>query len=143
MQEIKYVDMRIYFQPGVSLEMLGYGNLETSNIMDLAINLQHTILQSSLDDNTKEKLMSLSIGDFIKTVKIVGEQFISAYDFVEAQKPEFVQSPVLTKEHQAAEVVKTFRSRGQCKCPWCGIGVKSLDGKIRCLNCGVDFGELE
>lgn len=145
MTEIKYIDLRVFYYPGVQLDFLGSGQLEHKDIVELALQLQETIKNSKLDQATKDTLMQLSIHDFIATVKHVAEKFIDVRE-QSSSVPTGNTSPILDPQRDP-DVIKqtldTYKSTGQCKCPRCGFKLISIDGEIRCLNCGFNCGIIE
>ena len=145
MTEIKYIDLRIFYYPGVQLDFLGSGQLEHKGIVELALQLQETIKNSKLDQTTKDKLMQLSIHDFIATVKHVAEKFVDDREQA-SPVPTWSLSPILDPEKDP-DVIKqtldTYKNTGQCKCPRCGVKLVSVDGEIKCLNCGFNCGIIE
>ena len=145
MTEIKYIDLRIFYYPGVQLDFLGSGQLEHKDIVELALQLQETIKNSKLDQTTKDKLMQLSIHDFIATVKHVAEKFVDDREQA-SPVPTWSLSPRLDPQKDP-DVIKqtldTYKNTGQCKCPRCGVKLVSVDGEIKCLNCGFNCGIIE
>lgn len=145
MTEIKYIDLRVFYYPGVQLDFLGSGQLEHKDIVELALQLQETIKNSKLDQTTKDKLMQLSIHDFITTVKHVAEKFVDAREQA-SPVPIWSLSPILDPQKDP-DVIKqtldTYKNTGQCKCPRCGVKLVSVDGEIKCLNCGFNCGIIE
>ena len=135
MTEIKYIDLRIFYYPGVQLDFLGSGQLEHKDIIELALQLQETIKNSKLDQQTKDTLMQLSIGDFISTVKNIAEKFVDVREQT-SLVPTWGLSPLLDPQRDT-DVIKqtldTYKNTGQCKCPRCGFKLISVDGEIRCL----------
>lgn len=145
MTEIKYIDLRIFYYPGVQLDFLGSGQLEHKDIIELALQLQETIKNSELDQATKEALMQLSIHDFIATVKHVAEKFIDVRE-QSSPVPTGNASPLLDPQSDPDVIKQTldaYRGTGQCKCPRCGFKLVSVDGEIKCLNCGFNYGIIE
>lgn len=145
MTEIKYIDLRVFYYPGVQLDFLGSGQLEHKDIVELALQLQETIKNSKLDQTTKDTLMQLSIHDFIATVKHMAEKFVDVKEQT-SPVPTWSLSPILDPQRDP-DVIKqtldTYKSTGQCKCPRCGFKLISVDGEIRCLNCGFNCGIIE
>lgn len=145
MTEIKYIDLRVFYYPGVQLDFLGSGQLEHKDIVELALQLQETIKNSKLDQTTKDTLMQLSIHDFIATVKHVAEKFVDAREQA-SPVPTWNLSPILDPQKDP-DVIKqtldTYKNTGQCKCPRCGVKLVSVDGEIKCLNCGFNCGIIE
>ena len=145
MTEIKYIDLRIFYYPGVQLDFLGSGQLEHKDIVELALQLQETIKNSKLDQTTKDTLMQLSIHDFIATVKHVAEKFVDDREQA-SPVPTWSLSPILDPQKDP-DVIKqtldTYKNTGQCKCPRCGVKLVSVDGEIKCLNCGFNCGIIE
>ena len=145
MTEIKYIDLRIFYYPGVQLDFLGSGQLEHKDIVELALQLQETIKNSKLDQTTKDTLMQLSIHDFIATVKHVAEKFVDTREQA-SPVPTWSLSPILDPQKDP-DVIKqtldTYKNTGQCKCPRCGVKLVSVDGEIKCLNCGFNCGIIE
>ena len=145
MTEIKYIDLRVFYYPGVQLDFLGSGQLEHKDIVELALQLQETIKNSKLDQTTKDTLMQLSIHDFIATVKHVAEKFVDDREQA-SPVPTWSLSPILDPQKDP-DVIKqtldTYKNTGQCKCPRCGVKLVSVDGEIKCLNCGFNCGIIE
>ena len=145
MTEIKYIHLRVFYYPGVQLDFLGSGQLEHKDIVELALQLQETIKNSKLDQTTKDTLMQLSIHDFIATVKHVAEKFVDTRE-QSSSVPTGNASPLLEPQRDP-DVIKqtldTYKNTGQCKCPRCGFKLISIDGEIRCLNCGFNCGIIE
>ena len=145
MTEIKYIDLRIFYYPGVQLDFLGSGQLEHKDIIELALQLQETIKNSKLDQQTKDTLMQLSIGDFISTVKNIAEKFVDVREQT-SPVPTWSLSPLLDPQRDP-DVIKqtldTYKNTGQCKCPRCGFKLISVDGEVRCINCGFNCGIIE
>lgn len=145
MTEIKYIDLRVFYYPGVQLAFLGSGQLEHKDIVELALQLQETIKNSKLDQTTKDTLMQLSIHDFIATVKHIAEKFVDARE--QASPVPTWSLSLLLDPQRDPDVIKqaldTYKSTGQCKCPRCGFKLISIDGEIRCLHCGFNCGIIE
>lgn len=133
MKEIKYIDLRIYFEQGLEVTFLGTGQVSNANMMELVLLLQNTIENSELSDADKQALLQMSVQSFINTVKTVANNTLKIVS--EEQSPDSVS--------MEQEVLNTIRSRGQCKCPYCGVLLKSIDGKVICLNCNREFGIIE
>ena len=145
MTEIKYIDLRVFYYPGVQLDFLGSGQLEHKDIVELALQLQETIKNSKLDQTTKDTLMQLSIHDFIATVKHVAEKFVDAREQA-SPVPTRSLSPILDPQKDPdviKQILDTYKNTGQCKCPRCGVKLVSVDGEIKCLNCGFNCGIIE
>ena len=147
MKEIKYVDLRIFYYPGVQLDVLGSGPLKNKNIVELALQLQETIKQSNIDECTKQRLMELSLIDFIATVKSIAEQFIDVQDTQKENAPaSWGLSPLLDPQMDreiVQQTLDTYKNVGQCKCPRCGVKLVSIDGEVKCLRCGVNCGTIK
>lgn len=147
MKEIKYVDLRIFYYPGVQLDVLGSGQLKNKDIVELALQLQETIKQSSIDEGTKQQLMELSLVDFITTVKSMAEQFIDVQDVQKENVPaSWGLSPLLDPQMDreiVQQTLDTYKSMGQCKCPRCGVKLVSIDGEVKCLSCGFNCGTIK
>ena len=145
MTEIKYIDLRVFYYPGVQLDFLGSGQLKHKDIVELALQLQETIKNSKLDQTTKDTLMQLSIHDFIATVKHVAEKFVDAREQA-SPVPTWSLSPILDTQKDPdiiKQTLDTYKNTGQCKCPRCGVKLVSVDGEIKCLNCGFNCGIIE
>lgn len=147
MKEIKYVDLRVFYYPGVQLDILGSGQLKNKDIIELALQLQETISHSNIDIATKQQLMELPLTDFIAAVKSISEQFINVQDTQkENPAPSWGLSPLLDPQMDreiVQQTLDTYKSMGQCKCPRCGVKLVSIDGEVKCLNCGFNCGTIE
>lgn len=133
MKEIKYIDLRIYFEQGLEVTFLGTGQVPNSNMMELALLLQNTIENSELSDTDKQALLQMSVQSFIGTVKTVANNTLKILSEEQSQDSASMEQ----------EVLNTIRNRGQCKCPYCGVLLRSIDGKVVCLNCNKEFGIIE
>lgn len=133
MKEINYIDLRIYFEQGLEITFLGTGQVPNASMMELALLLQNTIEASELSDNDKQALLQMSVQSFISTVKTVANNTLKIVSEDQSSDSASIEQ----------EVLKTIRSKGQCKCPYCGVLLKSIDGKVVCLNCNREFGIIE
>ena len=133
MKEIKYFDLRIYFEQGVEVSFLGTGQVPNASMMELALLLQNTIEASKLSDQDKQALLQMSVQSFISTVKTVANNTLKIVS----------EEQLSDSASMEQEVLNAIRNKGQCKCPYCGVLLKSIDGKVICLNCNREFGIIE
>ncbi len=147
MDNLAFVDLRIIYYPSVQIEFLGSGKLENKDLIQLAIQLEETITKSELDETAKNNLLHTTVQEFINTVKVVSKQLVNE-EMVknEVQRVKNMQqplSPLMELKFIRKQMLEEYKNTGQCKCPHCGFKLISVDGEIRCLNCGFNCGIIE
>lgn len=137
MQNVPYMDLRMYLGTEPHLEVLGICKLEVADIMNSVIGLHSAISSASINDESKQALLNTPLGELLGAMQLLAQQTIT-----EADKQVSEEANELRIAERNQLVRTNFITKGQALCPECGVRIHACDGVLQCLACKTTFGEI-